>query len=568
MTASSLSTSPSSLLFAVPDHPDMSRLVMTPSTRSKPREYIEQLWRLSWMFNFQLGSQIGVQDIHSAAAIMQSGAPEVGDEILRGVFKFANVKIATEGAAPWFLEAPKDWHILLHSFSWLHDLASSSHRDKARQLARDLILSWCRQFSSWSPVVWSPATMGTRLYQILQHHDDFLSASNTETRRQINGSLLRQARCLVKDIERPLPAMTRVIALRGLTASACAFSRHRKLRRTARKAIVNLLPETLTSDGVVLDRCPESQVCLINHLIEIRRLARSREWPEWEVPHSLLGIATPALKYILQNDGGLPLMQGATLSNRRVIHRLINHSEWQSLWADRIDSWDMQRISLEAITALLDTGAFPAKENAALAARAPLALEVSIGVHRVITGCGVNRAIGHKEDTLRSALRSSAAHSTLSIGDSDADFGLDTWHVESRDVRTTSVSQTALGSWTGVMNGTKVAHQREITIERELVAGTVGLRGIDTLTIPKACPYALRFHLHPDVRVNEGPDEETIQLTLPNGSKWSFKGRGRLWVDDSIYRPDGYTSQPTRQLVMYGKSCGGLLQIGWSLESM
>ena len=65
-------------------------------------------------------------------------------------------------------------------------------------------------------------------------------------------------------------------------------------------------------------------------------------------------------------------------------------------------------------------------------------------------------------------------------------------------------------------------------------------------------PFAVRFHIHPDVRVSrlEGGG---ILLKLPNGEGWRFRaGGGELTVEESIYL-GGDMVRRTEQLVITGQ---------------
>jgi len=66
--------------------------------------------------------------------------------------------------------------------------------------------------------------------------------------------------------------------------------------------------------------------------------------------------------------------------------------------------------------------------------------------------------------------------------------------------------------------------------------------------------YEIRFHLHPDVEIAEGPDDRTLFLGLPNRQRvWRFRCETALSVEDSRYW-GGAIARQARQLVVRGRA--------------
>lgn len=65
-------------------------------------------------------------------------------------------------------------------------------------------------------------------------------------------------------------------------------------------------------------------------------------------------------------------------------------------------------------------------------------------------------------------------------------------------------------------------------------------------------PFEIRFHLHPDVQVVDGPDDKTVFLGLPRRQRvWRFRSEALLSVENSRYW-GGENARKTRQLVIRG----------------
>jgi uncharacterized heparinase superfamily protein len=65
-------------------------------------------------------------------------------------------------------------------------------------------------------------------------------------------------------------------------------------------------------------------------------------------------------------------------------------------------------------------------------------------------------------------------------------------------------------------------------------------------------PFEIRFHLHPEVQLIDGPDDRTVLLGLPRRQRvWRFRSETLLSVENSRYW-GSEAARKTRQLVIRG----------------
>jgi uncharacterized heparinase superfamily protein len=80
--------------------------------------------------------------------------------------------------------------------------------------------------------------------------------------------------------------------------------------------------------------------------------------------------------------------------------------------------------------------------------------------------------------------------------------------------------------------------------------------------------YAIRFHLHPDVRASLDLGGTAVSLTLPSGETWVFRHScaAELSLKPSVYF-DGRRLSPraTKQIVLSARMKGYGVVLGWSL---
>ena len=111
-------------------------------------------------------------------------------------------------------------------------------------------------------------------------------------------------------------------------------------------------------------------------------------------------------------------------------------------------------------------------------------------------------------------------------------------------------------------------HERKVTLSPQGLMVT----GADRLVAAgrhagKRSPFAVRFHIHPDVRVSrlEGGG---ILLKLPSGEGWRFRcRRRRARVEESVYLGGGVVRR-AEQLVIAGTVRESPAEIAWVFEQI
>ena len=209
---------------------------------------------------------------------------------------------------------------------------------------------------------------------------------------------------------------------------------------------------------------------------------------------------------------------------------------------------------------------------------------MSAGSNRLIVNCGM--AVG-ESDAWRSALRSTAAHSTLAIDDMSSAVILTTGTlarllgprlVDGPVIVETRRSESPQGLTVeahhdGYVIPFGVVHQRRMTLSPR----GASLTGADRL-IPAGPerrtrnaakrPFTIRFHVHPDVRLSLAQGGGSVILKLPNGEGWRFRcGGGTLGVEESVYFGSG-APRRAEQLVVSGEWQGEATECAWLFEQV
>jgi uncharacterized heparinase superfamily protein len=207
---------------------------------------------------------------------------------------------------------------------------------------------------------------------------------------------------------------------------------------------------------------------------------------------------------------------------------------------------------------------------------------MSAGEHRIIVNCGA--AIGDDENW-SAALRATAAHSTAIVADTSSVRMLKPGRV--RDL----LGPRLIASYGGAesrrsenVQGLIVEAGHDLYMprfgivhERRLILAPRGtsLSGNDKL-LPRRpkkgkrprLSFALRFHIHPDIRLSLAQGGGSVILKLPNGEGWRFRcGGGSLTIEESLYLGGGVLRR-AEQLVVAGHIKDEEVECVWLLEQL
>jgi uncharacterized heparinase superfamily protein len=83
----------------------------------------------------------------------------------------------------------------------------------------------------------------------------------------------------------------------------------------------------------------------------------------------------------------------------------------------------------------------------------------------------------------------------------------------------------------------------------------------------KRIPFAVRFHVHPDIRASMAQDGASVILLLPSGDGWRFRATGgSVSLEESVYLGSGDAVRRTEQIVVSGDFSGDPTRIQWALR--
>jgi uncharacterized heparinase superfamily protein len=301
-----------------------------------------------------------------------------------------------------------------------------------------------------------------------------------------------------------------------------------------------------------------------------------------EIPVELRGAhdrIAPMIRFFRHGDGALALFNGGRESDSRMIAGLLARDEVRGQPFAFAPHSGYQRIASGRTILVMDCGTAPPGGFSTEAHAGCLAFELSASTHRIVVNCGA--ATDVRRATWDTALRATAAHSTLTLADTSTASILqkgmardflgprllgDVSAVETRRVETPH-GWMVEASHDGYMPAFGIRHERQVTLAPQ----GLSLAGSDRLlpgakTKPGGHDFAIRFHVHPDVRVSLSQGGDVI-LKLPNGEGWRFRASVPAIVEESVYL-GGDTLRRADQLVLLGTVTNAPADVAWLFEQI
>ena len=499
-----------------------------------------------------------------------------GDALLAGRFEvgaetidLTDFDFAAVGADSAVAEA-------LQGFSWLRDLAASTGRDNGAKLAEALVGRWLLAHGTKVDEAWRPALWGERILFWTAYAPYILSSRDAGYRSALLNTLARGARHLDSTAEKAPVGLPRVTAWIGVIVAGLLVQGGMSRVARGEAGLARALAAAQGEDGGLLSRSPAEQALFVDRMSLLRAgyFAAKHSLPD--ALESAAAAALAALHGVTMGDGGLSSWQGGNPGDAARLTALVDGCGLRARPLRQARGWGYQRLSALGTIVVMDGAPPPSAKVGPRGCASTLAIEVSDGVQRLIVNCGGPGALPTVlADDLIVALRSTAAHSTLVLDDTNStailvDGALGKGVEEVPVLRSEDNDSTRIeASHDGYVKGFGLVHSRT------LILGNDGkeLRGLDKLVskgrrkIKEAAPYAVRFHLAPGVEPTITADGMGAILRSPGAPPWNFRCRGAMLTTEESIHIDGQgTMRGSMQIVIVGEISGLGGEIAWQLR--
>ena len=506
------------------------------------------------------------------------------DAFMRGRFRFAAQTLEVREGSIFDQPLPsKSFSAALHGFDWLRHLELAGG-DLARQFALRVTQQWVKRYGRFVSFPWQPEIIAERFLNLFAHAQFFLADPDLAWRSRLFVSLRDQARLLERTIGEAPDGLPRLKSAAALALAGLCLSLARSAAVGLRRLALEIERQIL-ADGGHVSRSPEALLEAFRVLGMVQQVLDSANREVQPALRGALDRMAPMLRFFRLGDGALAVFHGGGEMDAPTIDAVLEHDEAAGRPLGHAPHTGFQRLAVGRTLVLFDVGGAPRGTFSAAAHAGCLAFEMSAGMHRMIVNCGAGIA-----DTPPwvSALRSTPAHSTLTIDDASSatilsdgvlanllgprltggPTGIETRRSESPQ------GLMADASHDGYVSRIGFVHQRCMTlsprglkltgVDRLIPAGTGAGRGKGRA---RRLPFAIRFHVHPDVRLSLAQGGVSVILKLPNGEGWRFRCGGVLAIEESIYLGSG-SARRAEQLVVSGELGDKAVECAWLFEQV
>jgi uncharacterized heparinase superfamily protein len=489
--------------------------------------------------------------------------PENGRRILAGGFAFDGETLA-HGARgdPWDRVSPSRRFALgLHRFGWMGDLLAQGEPG-AREGLR-LALGWRRVFGRAAGFSWTVEVLERRVFNLACSAKALSAGASDAEAAQIARDLDRQARALLAADEGPVRAAERATA----AAIAGAALAGEGLLKAALRRLERVLPQSVDPDGGHATRNPQAALDLFYDLLTLDdALTQRGVAPPAEMSRAIERLGG-AVRFLTLADGGLAAFQGGeALSRAYVAGARAQDLAGGGALAAKCNGY--HRLEARTLQVVADAAAPAAGAWSLAACGQPLAIEVLAGGRRLIVGSGPS-----SEAQAAPALRMADAASTLTLGDLPCGRPLVGYAAEVLGARLRDAYEVVLArrqdapgarllemAHDGWADRLGLRHERRLYLDLQ----TDELRGEDRLTPLRASgsvegrrfvPFAIRFHLHPQVSALIARDGKSVLLKADDqGAGWTLRSDAA----ETVLEPSAYyqNDQPrlSQQVVLRGQA--------------
>ena len=497
-----------------------------------------------------------------------------GDALLAGRFVFAGetlpladldfLKVGTAGPLAEQLQ----------SFSWLRDLAASASREKGARLAEAIVGRWLLAHGTRVDPAWRADLWGERILFWTAYAPYILSSTDAGYRSAVLNTLARGARHAEANADRVPAGLRRVTAWAGVVAANLLVQSEVGRIARAEAGFGRALSSAQSDDGGLVSRTPYEQAQLVDRLGLLRSAYFAAKHTPPESFEAAAAASLSALHGVILGDGGLSSWQGGNGGDPARLTAIVEGCGMRARPLRQPSGWGFHRLSALGTIVIVDAAPPPPPKSAPAGCASTLAFELSDGAQRLVVNCGGPAPLASPmPEELVNALRTTAAHSTVTVADTNStailpDGSLGKGVADVLVDRSEDNDSSRLqASHDGYARAFGLTHRRTLAL------GNDGkeLRGSDELVARRkskdGTPFAVRFHLASGIEPTITADGMGAILRSPGAPPWNFRSRGAaIGVEESLTVDGQGIPHRTMQLVINGEAAASGAEVHWQFR--
>jgi uncharacterized heparinase superfamily protein len=520
---------------------------------------------------------------------LRTADPSFATELYNGHFGLAGKLAEIDTESPFEIDPPSEgWARELYGFGWLRHLRAAGS-ELSREQAKVLVNDFIALKRSLPGLAWQPEIVGRRVISWLSNSVLVLDTGEPQAYETFLRALSSQLRYLSASYRDAPDGVPRLVSLMALVYAGLCIAEQQAVVDRYTRPLCKELERQILPDGGHISRNPEALVELLLDLLPLKQCFVARDRPPPKELTDAIERIMPMLRFFRTCDGTLTRFNGAGPTPTDALATVLAYDDVKGAPVRYAANSAYARLECGSTLFICDIGPTPAASLSMTAHAGFLSFEMSSGNAPMIVNCGTP-SVDH--DEWRPFSRSTPAHSTLTFEDvSSGELGtpgtngalptVDAPLLGPANAQATLSDQVEntdniriKGSHDGYLERFGVTHARQILISpngrlisaEDKLSAPQGLKSPDENLI--AGDYAIRFHLHPSVRVELGPDSQSVELTLKNGKAWRITSNApETTIEQSFFLADARGPQPTSQVVLGGFiGEASEVRIVWNIE--
>lgn len=532
---------------------------------------------LSWLYDNR-----DVNQLLLVPRDLRTADPSLSIELDMGQFGLAGATILLEGRSPYFVEPPNiSWAKELHSFSWLRNLRAA-RTDRSHTQTLDLTQQWLNHFTSQKGLAWDAEVTARRLICWLSHSNFILDNADEKSYLQMMNCIDDHMRYLSMTGVHASMGKPRLLSLIALVfARLCVANQEKHIDQQVRSLCAELDRQILP-DGGHISRDNSVLASFLLDLLPLKQCFLTRNFEPPEALVKTINRMLPMIHYMRLGDGLMSRFNGSGTTLPDTLSTAMAYDDVSNKPLDQAPNSHYYRLQKGNVVVLMDGGRASTFELSQKAHAGCLSFEMSSGTCPVIVNCG---AAPPAYPTMSQNARATVSHSTLTINNrSSAQFIHDDTlensqtpslvsgppHVKAH-YETKGNQSKIIGSHDGYLEQFGLVHHRLLSLSNDgyKFSGEDWIElpsGHDTIQRGLGWPFAVHFHIHPDVQPSRASDGQSITLRLPDSQIWILSAGGSvIHLEESTFYADFAGPCRSVQAVIRG-NCVGPVSISWQLS--
>lgn len=515
---------------------------------------------------------------------LRTADPSLSIELDMGQFGLAGATVLLNGRSPFVVPAPNNgWYTELHGFSWLRNLRAA-RTDRAQERAIEFTREWIENYSDQSGVIWEPEVAARRLISWLSHSNFILHKADRYWYEDMMYAIEQHIRFLSMSQKHATVGLPRLVSLIALVLAGLCVADYETFAKQNAKLLGNELDKQILPDGGHISRDNSVLVRILLDLLPLKQCFISRNLDAPQSLNDAIDRMMPMIHYMRLGDGLLSRFNGAGTTLPDTLSTAMAYDDVSSKPLKEAPYSKYYRLKKGNVILLMDGGAPPSLELTSRAHAGCLSFEMSSGTCPLIVNCGAAPPAYH---TMANNARASVTHSTLTINNRSSGQFIHDKKVKSSDmpslltgpenVRVEYVREKdqikLVGYQDGYLKRFGLIHHRMLSLSMDGYT----LIGEDWIEAPDGgkgiqqnlgWPYAVHFHIHPDVKTTRARDGKALTLILPDSQEWQFRANNSLiYLEESTFYADFAGPCQSVQAVIRG-NCVGDTRISWKLAKV